>query len=61
VQDIRIYILIENKDNDAEVRIDGNLETLRELLYVIRAEITPVAAISAEDWKQNKRGTHGIH
>jgi len=61
MQDLKIYILIEDKKNESEVRIDGNFEILRELLYSIYAEFAdpaPIIALPVEDPKQNEGGTH---
>jgi hypothetical protein len=61
MQDMKIYILIEGQEKESEVRIDGNLETLRELLNKLRVELfpsAPVAALPVKDPKQNEGGTH---
>lgn len=61
MQDMKIYILIEDKENEAEVRIDGSLETLRGLLCAIRAELAgsaPIIAPPAEDPKQVEGVAH---
>jgi hypothetical protein len=55
MQDMKIYILIEDKENEAEVRIDGNLEKLRGLIDAIWTELTAsslVTTLSDEDPKQ---------
>lgn len=65
MQGMKIYILIEDKEN--EIRIDGNLETLRGLLYILRAELLDpalvsngdaITALSIEDPKPEQGGTH---
>src|SRR5438093_1124830 len=48
MQDLRFYLLIEDKEKESEVRIDGNLETLRELIHALRADLAPVISLRAE-------------
>jgi hypothetical protein len=38
MQDMKVYILIEDKENETEVRIDGDLETLRGVLHALRED-----------------------
>ena len=54
MQDLKIYILIEDKEHESEVRIDGNLETLRSLFDVLRTEfaIPSLPVLSAEKESQ---------
>jgi hypothetical protein len=49
MQDLRFYLLIEDKEKESEVRIDGNLDTFRVLLYALRADL--VNCLPVEDHK----------
>ncbi len=55
MQGMKIYILIEDKENEAEVRIDGNLETLRGLIYILCPELADPARIDALSMQEIKQ------
>jgi hypothetical protein len=55
MQDMRFYLLIETNEKGSDVRIDGNLETFRDLLQILRADLTPVTTLLAEDPKPAQR------
>ena len=54
MQDMRFYLLIEDKAKESEVRIDGNLQTFRELIYALRAGPLPANCLSSDDPKQSE-------
>jgi hypothetical protein len=60
MQDLKIYILIEDREKESEVRIDGNFETLRELFYVICTKFADrnLGAIQADDLKHKQGETN---
>ena len=64
MQGLRFYILIEDKEKESEVRMDGNLETLRVLLYALRAEFahpTPITVLPTENMKPEQEGINVTH
>jgi hypothetical protein len=42
MEGVKVYILVEDKEKGSEVRIDGNLESLRELLSALRKDSNPL-------------------
>ncbi|HNC09535.1 MAG TPA: hypothetical protein PLX14_12565 [Anaerolineales bacterium] len=54
MEGIKIYVLIEDKENEAEIRIDGNLETLRGLIYILYTEIANSANDNTVPTQSNK-------
>jgi hypothetical protein len=49
MSDTKVYILIEDKKNKTEARIDGDLQVLRGLLYSLQAD-PPAHDISPADY-----------
>ncbi|HAW50769.1 MAG TPA: hypothetical protein DCX54_00335 [Flavobacteriales bacterium] len=59
MRSLKFYILIESKEKESEVRIDGSLETLRELFHTLCAELAnpvPIISSPAEEHKHEQGG-----
>ena len=55
---LRFYLLIEDQEKESEVRIDGDVETFRELVKALFAEVAaqqPLAQPTAGTFRQKSK------
>ena len=60
---LRFYLLIEDQEKESEVRIDGDVETFRELVKALFAEVAaqqPLAQPTPRTFPQKKQTKHKI-